>query len=339
MQFRRVAMDINSDPVVRDRPQSTVHRPQNERSSISTVFGFSVIQNQFQLLQSAEFQSPGQREEGLVDPRTTRHLRQAARRATEDQETLNSGNTSFTVHLENPAQDICTSDICVKPVAVGNTSQFFPYSFSASSSDILLQSGELVHYMLGNGAVNVDGGKDALYTIGMNVKDVTCMDPNFKRISNAGPEWSAGRPGHTPTRRILACDKTIEDSVAGQDWSAGRPGDRPFGASTVPCLSSQTACIGPYGTASKQPHYTGRNPREETLQAPSSTRFLRPSTSQLIKASPARRYVAEDRTSPAKVALQPCRPPYFHGGFDEDVHTWTSIVTRWLDAIQGEPTA
>ena len=43
--------------------------------------------------------------------------------------------------------------------------------------------------------------------------------------------------------------------------------------------------------------------------------------------------------SPVKVALQPRRPPYFSGGYDEDVHTWTSIVTRWLDAIQGEPIA
>ena len=74
-------MDINNDPVVRDRPQSADRRPQSERSSISTVFGFPVVQNQFQLLQSAEFQSPGQREEGLVDPKTTRHLRQAVARA------------------------------------------------------------------------------------------------------------------------------------------------------------------------------------------------------------------------------------------------------------------
>ena len=119
--------------------------------------------------------------------------------------------------------------------------------------------------MLGKGAVNVDGERKALYYNGESVNDVACMDPNFKRISNAGPEWSAGRPGHTPTRRMLTYDKTIEDSCAGQDWSAGRPGNRPFGASTVPCLSSQTACIGPYGTALKQPHYTGPNPCEETL--------------------------------------------------------------------------
>ena len=53
-----------------------------------------------------------------------------------------------------------------------------------------------------------------------------------KRISHAGPERSAGRPGHTPTRRILECDENIEDSCAGQDWSAGRPSHRLFGART-----------------------------------------------------------------------------------------------------------
>ena len=329
-------MEPVSDPVMREEPQVSNRQPHSERTPTSAVFGFPVVANQYAVLQSAEFQSPGQRDEGLVDPRTTKHLRQAKARAG-NREKLETGGNSFTVHLENPAQDICTSDICVEPVAVENTSQFFQNSFFASSSDILLQSGELVHYMLEKGAVNVDGERTALYYNGESVKDVACMDPNFKRISNAGPEWSAGRPGHTPTRRILACDKTIEDSCAGQDWSAGRPGNRPFGARSAACPSALTACSGPYGTASTQPHYTGPNPREETLQAPSSTRFLRPSTSQLTTASPARRYAAEDRASPVNVALQPHRPPYFCGGLDEDIHIWTSIIDRWLDANQGEP--
>ena len=47
------------------------------------------------------------------------------------------------------------------------SSQFVPYSFPASSSDILLQSGEPVHYMLGNGAVNVDDERKALYNMEM----------------------------------------------------------------------------------------------------------------------------------------------------------------------------
>ena len=142
-----------------------------------------------------------------------------------------------------------------------------------------------------------------------------------------------------PLGEFLACEEHIEDSCAGQDWSAGRPGNRPFGARSAACPSALTACSGPYGTASTQLHHTGPNPHEETLQASSSTRFRLPSTSQQITASSTRRNAAEDRASPAKVELQPRRPPYFTGGLDEDVHTWTSIVTRWLDAIQGEPTA
>ena len=171
--------------------------------------------------------------------------------------------------------------------------------------------------------------------------DVACMDFQNcnKRISYAGPEWSAGRPGHTPIRRDLACGNIIEDSCAGPDWSAGRPDLMSFGASTAPCLSSQTACLGPYGAAYRQPHYTGPNPREETSPASSSQRDILPSTSQQTTASPSRRNAAEDRASPATVALQPRRPPYFHGGLDEDVHTWTSIITRWLGTIQGEPIA
>ena len=37
------------------------------------------------------------------------------------------------------------------------------------------------------------------------------------------------------------------------------------------------------------------------------------------------------------MALHPHRPPYFCGGQDEDVHVWTSIVSRWLETVQGEP--
>ena len=37
------------------------------------------------------------------------------------------------------------------------------------------------------------------------------------------------------------------------------------------------------------------------------------------------------------VALHPSRPPYVCGGSDEDVHVWMSIVSRWLNTVQGEP--
>ena len=63
-------MEPTSDPVVREEPQSSNRRPRSERTPASAMFGFPVAANQFEALQSAEFQSPGQREEGLVDPRT-----------------------------------------------------------------------------------------------------------------------------------------------------------------------------------------------------------------------------------------------------------------------------
>ena len=174
----------------------------------------------------------------------------------------------------------------------------------------------------------------------MGVKDVACTFQFCnKRISDAGPERSAGRPGHTPTRRNLACGKTIEDSCAGPDWSAGRPGTMPFGARSAACPSPITACLGPYGTASQQLHHTGCNTREETPTVASSTTGRvrdQPSTS-LPAATSSRRNAAMDHASPATVVLQPRRPPYFCGGLDEDVHVWTSIVDRWLDASQGEP--
>ena len=244
---------------------------QSERTPVRAVYGFPVAANQYSVLQSVELQSPSPREEGLVDPRTTRHLRQATVRAGNREET-ETGERSLAVHVENPAQANFDRDTCVEPVAVGNPSQFISYSLSASSPDILLQSGEPVHYMLGSGtgAVNIDG--DAMYD--EHVKDVVCMDFQNcnKRISCAGPEWSAGRPGHTPIRRDLACGNIIEDSCAGPDWSAGRPDLTSFGARTAPCLSSQTACLGPYGAAYRQPHHTGPNPREETSPASSSQR-------------------------------------------------------------------
>ena len=271
-------------------------------------------------------------EEGLVDPRSTRLSRLAAPRA-EDQGTLADGRIPATVPIDRDAQGTFVSGDCVDPVVFETCSQFFTHSFSACPSDILnSQSVGPVHYLLESGAV-VD---DVLYY--EDVNDVACTDLKCnKRISVAGPERSAGRPGHTPTRCDLACEKTIEDSCAGHDWSAGRPGNRPFGARTAACPSSHTACLGPYGTAARQPHHTGPNTNEEKSVASSSTRRPRdPSTIQPT-ASSSGRPAAEDRASPATVALHPHRPPYFYGGQDEDVHVWTSIVTRWSETVKGEP--
>ena len=282
------------------------------------VLGFPVSQNQFQILSGIEAQeSELSKEQNLEDPRKTRAQRLQASSRGEGQETLQR-----------------TDAVNYSPLVVENEITFFPHSLSVSAPDVLeSQSGGNVQNLLGTGVVF----DDALYASSLN--DVACTnDQCNKRISYAGPERSAGRLGHTPNRRLLECGKTIEDSCAGQDWSAGRPGNRLFGASTAACPSPITACVGPYGTASRQPHRTGPNTHEEISTASSAIGRRRDQhTSQPIASSSRRSPVAEDRASPATVALHPRRPPYFCGGSDDDVHVWTSIVDRWLSIVQGEP--
>ena len=324
---RLCQMKPNSDFVTGSGPQSSYRRYSGTRSA-STIFGFSVNANQFQALHSDQSvvspRSIEQRAEGLVDPRTTRRQRWTTR-GTDDKEAKTEGAVFATVHYSN-AQRNSVSENSVNPVAIDHSSQFFN-SFSASPSDnFAVQSVGHVHYELDSGVV----GGDSLYG------DFKCN----KRISNAGPDWSAGRPGHTPTRREIACVKHVEDSCAGPDWSAGRPGTMPFGARTAACLSPQTACIGPYGTAALQQRNTGHNTREESLVASTTSPpagLPRPYITSQPTASTSGGHAADDRASPAKVALHPRRPPYFSGGLDEDVHVWTSIVDRWLNASQGEP--
>ena len=322
-------MDRKSDAVLQSGPQQTSRR----YSDASNVFGFPTSANQFQVLETDQSatssRSTEQRQEGLIDPRTTRQQRWAAR-GTEAQRTETERATAATVSVEN-AQGICTtSGSVINPGAIQNSSQLF-HSFSVGPSEnFAVQSvGHPVHYMLEPG-VGVSGGDSLLYS------DQICN----KRISYAGPERSAGRPGHTPTRRIFACDENIEDSCAGQDWSAGRPSHRLFGARTAACLPTQAACnSGPYGSASQQPHNPGHNTREEQSFVTTSPRdrLPRQTTTSHQHASTSGRHAADDRASPAKVALHPRRPPYFCGGLDDDVHVWASIVDRWLDASQGEP--
>ena len=248
-------MDRKSESVLPSGLQSS--RRQHSGTSVpSTVFGFNLSENQFQIFNSDQTistpRSTEQHQEGLVDPKTTRQWRWATR-GTASQETRTEEALLATVHYRN-AQGTSSSENFVNPVAVDYHSSQLVHSFSVGPSEnFAIQSvGHLVHYMLESG-VGVSGGDFSLYS------DQNCN----KRISNAGPEWSAGRPGHTPTRREFACVKSVEDSCAGPDWSAGRPGTMPFGARTAACLSPQTACPGPYGTASTQQHYTGHNTHEE----------------------------------------------------------------------------
>ena len=75
-------MDSNSDSVTIKGPQSSNRRPSGG-ISVKEVFGFLVVENKFSALQEnqpAVSQRSTQRDEGLVDPRTTRHLRWAATR-------------------------------------------------------------------------------------------------------------------------------------------------------------------------------------------------------------------------------------------------------------------
>ena len=244
MTYRLFTMDAHSDSMTQNRPL-TVNRRYSGETSVSDVFGFPLAVNQYSTLEAnhtAEIQSSEQEEDvGLVDPRTTRILRRAAMSTAEEG---SLADVALTATVSSPlriAQGNVYSGTVVNPVASEIGSQnFVQHSFSACPPDILQQSGGHVSYVLGHGAASVRDGENSLYD------SFKCN----KRISCAGPEWSAGRPGHMPTRRILECDELIEDSRAGQDWSAGRPGLTPFGARTAICLSPQTAYIGPYCAAS-----------------------------------------------------------------------------------------
>ena len=79
------AMDFPHDSVTQNSPQ-IVNRRLSGNTSVSEVFGFPIAANQFSILQAsqpAETQCQEQEDVGLVDPRTTRHLRIAANRADE----------------------------------------------------------------------------------------------------------------------------------------------------------------------------------------------------------------------------------------------------------------
>ena len=71
-------------------PKQPTQLPSTEISS-SSVFGFPIAVNQFQLLQESKpavSQKSEQNEEQLLDPRRTRLLRQPAARETEERGTL-----------------------------------------------------------------------------------------------------------------------------------------------------------------------------------------------------------------------------------------------------------
>ena len=78
-------MEFPRDSVTQNRPY-TVNRRLSVDTSVSEVYGFPIAANQFSVLQAsqpAETQCQEQDDMGLLDPRTTRHLRIAANRADE----------------------------------------------------------------------------------------------------------------------------------------------------------------------------------------------------------------------------------------------------------------
>ena len=246
-------------------------------------------------------QSSRQNEDKLIDPRSTRLSRQQAARGTEEQGTLCTEGILNTVPPENDAQEIFDSRDCVEPVASGNNHSFFPHSLSVSAPDFLeSQSGGNVQHLLEIGVYD-----DAMYNDDVN--EVTCMERNIcKRISNAGQEWSAGRPGNRPMI---------------------------IGARTA--ARNSDTCLGPYATRAIPSPSTDHNNRAE--EQASLTTGRHQGTIQTTASSSRISTATEDHASLATVALHPRKPPYFCGGRDEDVHVWTSIVDRWLNAVQGEP--
>ena len=93
-------MDRKSDAVLQSGPQQTSRR----YSDASNVFGFPTSANQFQVLETEQSatssRSTEQRQEGLIDPRTTRQQRWAAR-GTEAQRTETERATAATISIEN----------------------------------------------------------------------------------------------------------------------------------------------------------------------------------------------------------------------------------------------
>ena len=130
-------MKSNSDAVLQSGPQSS-RRRHSGTSVSSTVYGFQLSENQFQILNSDQTasspRSSEQQQEGLVDPRTTRQWRWAIR-GTERQETKTEEASLATISLEN-TQGTDASGNCLHPVVDYHSSQFVN-SFSASPVDIL----------------------------------------------------------------------------------------------------------------------------------------------------------------------------------------------------------
>ena len=81
----------------------------------------------------------------------------------------------------------------------------------------------------------------------------------------------------------------------------------------------------------------GQNTREETQASLRRTQGEDQDITNQPTTSSSRRFAVEDHASPAIAVLHQHRPSYFSGGANNAVHVWTSIVHRWLNTVQGDP--
>ena len=107
---------------------------------------------------------------------------------------LKEGVSKTTVPLCNDEQGIFSTREFEKPISSRNQPTFFHYYLSVSPIDILdVQSVGNLNFDLETCDLN-----DAMYY--NDVKEVICTENSIcnKRISNAGQEWPAERPGNRP---------------------------------------------------------------------------------------------------------------------------------------------
>ena len=117
---RSLPMKSKSDSVTPNEPQSSRRRISGGKN-VSEVFGLPVNANQFSALsenQTAVCQrSTEQREVGLVDPRTTRHLRWSAQQADDNEAKTKQAESATVLSLSN-TQGISTSGTNVNPYCI-----------------------------------------------------------------------------------------------------------------------------------------------------------------------------------------------------------------------------
>ena len=130
LQFRPSRMTPTSKTVARGSPSSSTCHLKKEIPS-SSVFGFPVLKNQFQFLEESGptvSQSQVQREERLIDPKSTRLSRLQAERRTEGQETLWNEGILHIVPLLSDEQGIVSIGEMKQAVSSRNEPTFFTHS-------------------------------------------------------------------------------------------------------------------------------------------------------------------------------------------------------------------